>query len=212
MTNLPIDRDYRGRARIKVTIDIDGVLGDFAIMYSWKAHQLFGTDPLEGQGDSKTFYIEETLGLTRDQGRKVWDSITHADWAVMEVIPTKEEIRTLNLYAKSFLYDVKMLTARREGIRDVTERWLKANNINHNGLVMRNDKGVYIAEHGVDIHLEDRSEQVIDARDAGALAFVRDWPYNRDVEGPGIIRVGDLHQFFDLVKMHRATLDTGVPM
>lgn len=65
---------------MEINIDVDGVLAEFHPAFVKTAERVLGrTFPGPIYGDS--WHIEETMGLTKEEGQHVWDEVCKQGWA-----------------------------------------------------------------------------------------------------------------------------------
>lgn len=190
--------------KLGIGIDIDGVLADFVSTYSYIANQFYGT-PVIGHDACTTWKLEEHFDFTDEQGSAVWNALSHEDWLAMSCLLSEHEKVVLRAYAMNPAYEVIIVTARHQNIHGTTERWLKSQKISYNRLITKDGrhKGQVCIDENIEVFIDDQIENSLDVYEAGKVAFLRDWFYNRHAPDH-ILRAKDLTEFLRYCKEHRA--------
>lgn len=190
---------------MKIGIDIDGVLTDYArFMYD------YGTK----------FCVEKHLPLTIkpnqiDEAIFGWDEkITEAFWnRYLEEYVTNYPAR---FFASKVIQELKekheiyIVTARNEEglppedygkMRDFTKQWLKAQNIAYDAIVYtkRGNKLKDCIENDVQLMVEDEPMNIEELKEK-LMVLCYDCPYNQQVEGKNIIRVYSWYDILDKIE------------
>src|SRR5690606_7362152 len=83
-------------------------------------------------------------------------------------------------------------TNRYEDAFEETCSWLEAHGFPEGSLIFTDNKAEALkSENNKMVAIEDRTGNIVEMRRSGLLTVVRDWPYNREVDGPRVGSVGE---------------------
>jgi len=164
-----------------IGIDIDGVIGDSDKVFRKYIKKYFGIN-LRRQ-DVKDFYYEKVLGIPENEMKNFWKRIDEEKrWLEIEILPGA---KTALEYLKE-KYQIIIITARPENIRNLTEEWLSKNQIYYDRLYFINEhkgesKLSAILSNSINLKcfIEDRIDFALDFIKAGIKVILFDYPWNR---------------------------------
>lgn len=105
--------------------------------------------------------------------------------------PAKNAIRVLKKFEQNENINLYFITARRECLREITEKWFEKYGINISNLYLLGPvkKSGKALELGIDIFLEDDPYNAIDIAKNGVEVLLIDTNYNKNIDYNNIIRV-----------------------
>jgi len=163
-------------------VDIDNVLGDSAITFLEEINSIVGSS--FGFHDLMEYNMEKLphVGITSEL---VFSIITS------EVVLAKISLLDFSQEALHSLHALKfhivLVTARLESDRNVTEEWLERYNLYYDELIMGQQKDVVMRDlvsmHTAELVVvfEDHADNALCLAKEGALVFLFDKPWNRNV-------------------------------
>lgn len=186
-----------------VMVDIDGVLADFIWSFTSLLANLFGGRPYHTweQWDWGTIN-----GFTREQVSEAWDTVRGSrsfwvgvpDLLSSDGVPEVEGVRLLWREAVKGHIDLYLVTSRvGSTAKAQTEMWLRERNIYHPTVIVSGLKGFVARGVGATAAIDDSPAQLrsIYEHSPKTVVSVRDWAYNRCVEGYVGTRVGSVQEF-----------------
>lgn len=180
---------------VRVGFDIDGVLADFTDGFTRRATLLGFMKEPHSNGAQQTWEFP----MSKRAVNKVWRSIDENPfdfWAGLRPLAVHAELRSI-AYCP---HEIVHVSNRKDKplVRASTEIWLRHNLI-PGDLHLTPDKVATINELGLDYMIEDNPGNVQALFAAGINVYVRDWPYNRDLD-PAIPRVGSVAEYLEIIR------------
>ncbi|MCK4667982.1 hypothetical protein KAU33_14600, partial [Candidatus Dependentiae bacterium] len=182
----------KGRVMKKLLgIDIDGVIANSDVKFRESMTKYFNKD--FNREDVFTFSYEESFGITKEEMRGFWNHFyKKGEWLTIE--PLKGAIESIQKLKK--FYTIFVVTGRPDGLKEVTEGWLKKYNVYYDELFMTNflDKFEHLLNNGhrPEWFIEDHLYFSIGLARNGVKVLLFDYPWNRtgeDVTHINIYRV-----------------------
>lgn len=189
--------------KIKIGVDIDGVLADFVNHFLGHYNEKNGTN-FKYQ-DVKTFNFEDVAKVPSEVMDKELDTYMQSD-EFSEIQPLKDSIKHINILEAK--YELIIITSRPTYLVDETKRWLKhyyKNSFKH-VLFSKNvwtddrksgnkSKAELCMESGVNIMIEDGIEYALDISAKEITVLLVDSPWNQKKDLPNnVIRVHDWNE------------------
>lgn len=170
--------------RLKIGVDMDGVIDDFTSAFRNEAEVLLGR---KINGVQTNWNFEDCLDITKDEVKRVWDKIfaTENWWYLTpEANPLVDEL--LPWLCKN--HDVYFITNRPEiagfPTQQQTAMYLDELDIQFPTVLVVKNKGPIVKALALDVFLDDRPENLENIRAYSPTTYVRlmDQPYNRDYQ------------------------------
>lgn len=162
-----------------VAVDIDGVCADTLSLMLDVLNRHYGLDYTPEACTSYLFtdlYGPDAYQVLEPEFAHIFRSAP----------PVPGAVAVLN-HLTSTGIKIVYLTSRSPETRDITASWLRLNNFPDGHLVCTAAKGEAAVSLGITLAVEDSPFQAADlARHAAVVLF--DYPYNRHLTGPGIVR------------------------
>jgi 5'(3')-deoxyribonucleotidase len=193
---------------MKIGLDCDDVLADFAGHLVRKYNQLYGTNysVSEITPDPKRWI--ELFG--QEESRKVWDIIWTPGFNISLPLVEGSASGVEELVRDE--HELFVVTYRREFNHELTWKYLNDNFgqvfdelfcLVRRGGGHIYTKGQLCKMKGIDVMVEDLSENVVELVDRGIMTLVLDRSWNCDIaEGPLVKRVHSWPEIVDYVKPH----------
>jgi 5'(3')-deoxyribonucleotidase len=181
--------------RLKLGIDVDGVLADFTTAYREVCEKIVGK-PLPTM---PTDWYQSNWGLTNKDHDKAWREVeaTHNFYYHLKPLP---ESKFFNLQALDLTHRLYFITTRppTKGlpIEVQTEDWLTRFFFLRNPtVIVTRNKGIVSSALEIDSFIDDRPENLLDIRtnSPNTNIFLMDQSWNKDYTG--FSRVSDLSEF-----------------
>lgn len=191
--------------RIKVGIDVDGVLADFITAFMVEANALFNIPVVSMFTD----WNYGGTGITEAQADAVWEKLKNtSNWWLREVDMLPETDGLSELDKKALCY---FITSRGPTVGDPVEKqtaqWLRANFGLFTPTVIVMDlpsQKVPLAKAlTLDYFIDDKPSTCKQMANAGLKSYVKDALYNKDVNLP---RVATFNDFVEEVLRGRGQL------
>lgn len=184
---------------VRVGFDIDGVLADFTHGFTRKAQLLGLMKEPHSNGAQQTWEFP----MSKRDVNKVWRSIDANSfdfWNGLETLVTPGELRSLAF----FPHEIVHVSNRKDRahVRAASELWL-ARKLIPGFLHLTDDKARTVDDLGIDYMIEDNPDNIRAMFAAGINVYVRDWPYNRDLD-PAIPRVGSVAEYLEIIRRETA--------
>jgi len=174
---------------MKAGIDLDGVVADLMRPFLKEINKRFD---LELQYDDITSYhFSDCISVDIEDLRVIWESpefilgqplLPYARWGINRL--------------RDFGYKIYIVTARKSHLKTFTLGWLEKHEIPFDDIVTgkQEEKQSYIERNGLDIFIEDRTKNALEATKFCKRVYLMDKPYNRytitlDESKSNIIRV-----------------------
>jgi uncharacterized HAD superfamily protein len=162
-----------------IGIDIDGVIGDSDKIFRKHLNHFFHT--ALKRKDITEFYYEKVLGMSLEQVKPFWDDF-NARKLWLE-IPLISNAKTSIDYLKE-KYSIILITARNEGLKDLTAQWLAKNQIHYDELYLlagNETKLTKILQNNICLNalIEDKLENALNFAEEGVRVFLFDYPWNQ---------------------------------
>jgi len=165
-------RDKNG---LRIGIDIDGVLADTHSVLMDLASEHVPID----EEDRQKYGVQETKHGSDGLRNQVFEEIFEKGLiAEAPIIPGAAE-KVNELYDAG--NEIYIITARKKNWEEQTKEWLKKNGIKYHKLIMgAGKKGDVAKEEGIDVFIEDSSDNIENLEGNGIRAFVFSQPWNQD--------------------------------
>lgn len=197
--------EVRKRSQMRLIFDVDGVFADFSTAYADLLIKVDGKDRLPAGWRTNpdlhtpTWFWERFYGYSKQVEEEVWNThiIPSKDfWYELEPYPgAGEALGHINKLAKSG-HEVIFLTNRMgKDAKKQTEDWLmnvydgngKLKGIDNPTVLLSGDKTPILRALKANFYIDDKAETVVDVASLVGPEFtlyVKDAPYNRDVQYP----------------------------
>lgn len=186
-----------GETRLKIGIDVDGVLAAFSPEYIDLANEMFG---LHLNPEDQIGWAHQSLGLSDAQSDKVWDRINSTPNWWLHLLPTPNT-GFLKLAAdRHILYFITKRNPTTCGmaIEEQTAHWIRRNFwIPNPTVIVTERKGDVCKALDVDYFIDDKYEncQDVDNIAIHTTVYLQDAPYNREIRDGRIKRVANINAF-----------------
>lgn len=184
--------------RLKVGVDLDGVLCDFTGA-ARKILQLLYDRPTDSVVQME--WSLESLGITHEEERVMWNVIDkdHNWWERLYKLPQTHLVGKLCQEN-----EVYFITNRKNGlglpVEEQSKRWLTAKySIEHPSVILANRKGLLCAGLGLDYFIDDRPMNIEHVRESipTCKTVLLEHPYTADFQHP--LRVKTFNEFANMV-------------
>ena len=178
---------------MRIGLDVDGCFADFNTAFIQRVVDITGMDRFpERPFDIPCWNYPEHYGYSAEDTTRVWNSVT-SDPLFWRNLPAYEDAWIALGKIAALNDDVYFITSR-PGIQAKlqTEYWLRTHNYqNRPTVLISSAKGLCVRALKIDSYLDDRWENAMEAKAAGAQTFLIDRPWNRehDAEFFGIRRI-----------------------
>lgn len=164
-----------------IGIDIDGVIGDSDKIFRKYIKKFFGFELK--RKDVKSFFYEKVLGIPQKKMSEFWKYFTeNRKWLE---IPLLTGAKTAIDYLKE-KYQLVIITARPESVRELTLEWLKEKNIPYDRIFFIQEKKgekklQKIFSNGITLKcvIDDRLDVAMDFIKANIRVLLFDYPWNQ---------------------------------
>jgi len=189
---------------MKAGIDLDGVVANLMTPFLKEINKRFNLE-LKYE-DIISYRFEDWVPVDIEDLRAIWESpefiwgqplLPWARWGINRLI--------------DFGYSVYIVTARKSHLKTFTLEWLKKHKIPFDEIVTGKyeEKWSYIERNGLDIFIEDRTKNALEAGKFCKRVYLVDKPYNRyaitlDESKSHIIRVNNWRE---IIKLEREFLN-----
>ena len=187
-------------ARLKVGVDLDGVLANFTSAFKQEAEQV-----LDRRLEGSPVNWEMSNWMTDAEQTRVWNRIKASeDWFQLYVNPlpgVSRNIIHLDKYADPYFVSTRIQTAGKP-IKVQSQIWLNELGVEYPTVVITKDKGLVCKALGIAAFIDDKPENLEDiAKESPSTQlFLQDASYNRDYKEPkGWTRVLTFEAFVDKV-------------
>lgn len=187
---------------MRAGVDLDGVIADLLTPFTKKINKEFGLS-LKHE-DITSFHFADCIpGLDWDSIKSVWENpkfilkqplLPWAKWGINRL--------------KGLGYTIYIITARKSYLKQATLQWLEKHEIHFDEIVTgkREEKWSYIERKGLDIFIEDKAQNALEAVRSCERVYLIDAPYNKQLDEPKIIRV---EGWREIVKHERGFVSDG---
>jgi uncharacterized HAD superfamily protein len=189
--------------RLRLGIDIDGVLSDFTTPYHTICEQLTGKVlPAEVKD-----WFQSNWNLTPEIHKQAWDVISNTKNFYLHNMPFSD-ILNFDMTAFSKKYRLYFITTRviTEGdpIEIQTAKWLSCCGIKYPTVLVEKQKGEIARALRLDAIIDDRPENLIEVseKSTDTVLFLRDREWNQDADEKIKVpytRVYSFQEFSDIV-------------
>jgi uncharacterized HAD superfamily protein len=189
--------------RLKLGVDIDGVLADWTTSFSRFCAIKLGR---EFPRFSTTWDLAN-WGFASGEFKQAWDAMCELP-IFYEYLDPQPDTRDFSLHEFSKKHRLFFISTRPrtagEPMEYQTAKWLSwAMGVNYPTVLITENKGAVAAALGLDAFIDDKPENLADVHkhSPATWLYLRDWPYNRPeisdlVLTPGTYqRVADFRQF-----------------
>jgi hypothetical protein len=185
---------------IRILVDIDGVLADFALAFTQTAVDLGMLEKAVSYMNHQS-YDMSYLGLTHKQTRQVWSVIDGSRWWWLNkprTIIRREQMAELDEFATfNECYFVTNRYGGHPNVQHQTQLWLKALGIYRPNVITTNNKGKIAAALRITHSIEDKTEN---ANDICGKSFLLDRKYNQLDRKPRVKVIKTIDEFFKELK------------
>jgi uncharacterized HAD superfamily protein len=196
--------------RLRIGIDLDGVLADFVWKFTWTMARRFPEVaglPMH-TGEQPTWEFHKLPGITREMVAETWQVVEETpDWWVdVPLCATPDEVRWLGRIAER--HEVFVVTARYphgtgSSVTAQTRQWLHRYGLGAAGLLLTTRKGLAAQALGLGYFLDDHAGNAVDVADSTTglcQVLLLDRPFNRDLQDLRVSRVPSLGAFLEIVE------------
>ena len=187
--------------KLRVGIDVDGVLADFNTSYKKLIEKL---TPLRLPDISdyypNTWYYERAAGISKDDENRVWDAIksNHSFWHKLQPnLETFDFLQGLD----DLSADIYFITSRvGDSAKYQTEQWLRHNGfIAYPTVLISKEKGLCCKSLKLTHYIDDKNENctAVSEQSPDTKVFMLACPWNS--EQVGIPRIRSVHEFLKQV-------------
>jgi uncharacterized HAD superfamily protein len=190
-------------ARLKIGVDIDGVLANFVGQARADLQTILG-DGRPADDLIQTSWNFTSLGITKQEENQLWRYIDEFRnwWLQLERMPNTNYLRHLCDNAR-----VIFITNRKDGnknwgslpIEDQSRKWLERRfHIPHPTVLISDNKGPLVAGLGLDYFIDDRPKNVeeVVAASPATVTYLLDATYNKECQ---VQRVATFDDFARMV-------------
>ncbi len=171
--------------RPNIGIDIDGVIGDSDKTFRKYLNKEFGFNLK--RSDITKFMYEDILDVPKSKIKKFWENFTEKKlWLE---IPLLQNAKSSIDYLKD-KYNVIIITARPEKLKDMTVEWLEKNQIQYDDLIFIDEQNkeskiskIFQKNINLRFHIEDRAEYAVEFAKAEIKVILFDYPWNKNIKG-----------------------------
>ena len=167
---------------MKIAVDVDGVLAD--VIVAWL--DIYNADHHNSVRKEEVNHWDFFGTLNID--RMEFDRIFELAWKNWRSIPSCEAMLDQKVKNLSKLGDVSIVTARSTTSIPNVKAWLRDRMIFYDDMVVV-DYGPLKSTLDYDIFIDDSPLNAKNIARSGKLVLLYDQPWNRDIEGEGIVRV-----------------------
>lgn len=189
------------KTKLKIGLDLDGVVADFSQRFVELADLLYGFD-LKAEEQTGWQYEYNGVPLDSRYVDAIWQHIEETPnfWMTLDTLPDSQI-----LTEKALEYNLIFITARGlckgMSLEDQAANWLRRNYyIPNPQVIVSRDKGKLVNALGLNAFIDDRPENCIDiANNApNCKVFIHAAPYNTQYVSSyaGITRTKNLPEFF----------------
>lgn len=172
--------------RLKIGVDIDGVLVDFSSAFLKEAELVLGR---KIEGVQNRWNFEECLNITPEEVSKVWRQIKNTDdWFLLVPKPFPGVVNYLqDLTAK---HEVYFITSRSKtsgySPQEQSELYLQSLGVPIPTVIANKNKGLVAAALELDYFIDDYVENVklVMEKSPKTKVYIRDASYNKHEVGP----------------------------
>jgi len=187
---------------MKAGIDLDGVIADLLTPFIRKINKEFGLSVK--RKNISSFYFSDCIPSPNwDDIIKIWEDpdfilkqplVPWARWGI-------NRLRDLG-------YAIYIVTARKSHLKEATLQWLKKHKIYFDEIVTgkQEEKWSYIERKGLDIFVEDKAQNALEAIRFCERVYLIDAPYNKQLDEPKAIRVKGWRE---IVEQERRFINNG---
>ena len=173
--------------RLRIGIDVDGVIADFVTAFLEDAETLFKR-PMP-RATQTTWDFEDSLDITKDEVAQVWKHITASqNWFLLRPKAIPHVVTFLqDLAIKHELYFV---TSRKDTVgytaKEQTEFFLNGLGIDFPTVLANFNKGEIAAALKLHAFIDDypKNAEIIAAKSSATKGFLMNATYNQDYKGP----------------------------
>src|ERR1043166_583824 len=182
----------RRETRLRVGLDVDGVLGAFSPKFIEIANNLFG---LNLRPEDQTGWAHQSLGLTNKQADKVWDVINKTPNWWMEDLPVLRRTDKLHIAARQHqLYFITKRNPTNVGlpIEEQTAHWIRRHfYIPNPTVIVTEQKGLVANALELDFFIDDKYENCLDVQNNSprTQVYLHDAPYCKGQSLPAPMRL-----------------------
>jgi uncharacterized HAD superfamily protein len=172
--------------RLKIGVDVDGVLVDFVAAFKKEAAQVLGREII---GEQTSWDFEDSLEISQSEVSKVWDSIDATpDWFYLNAIAKPGVEHYLPWLTRA--HDVYFITSRKQGaglpVAYQTQLCLYELGVEFPVVIANTDKGETAAALELDAFVDDYIKNIerVCKVSPKTRVYIMDATYNKDFEGP----------------------------
>ena len=171
--------------RLKIGVDIDGVLVDFVSAFLKEAQQVLGR---EITGKHVTWEFEDSLDITKEEVKKVWKKIQATNnWFLLYPHPLPNISRALTSLVLE--HEVYFITSRATTAgytpQEQSQIYLQGLGVDFPTVIANVDKGELAAALKLDVFIDDNVENVkrVMLKSPKTKVFLRTASYNEKAQG-----------------------------
>lgn len=167
--------------KIKIGIDIDGVLCDSISHFVQEAKKRFGVTV--NKEDIVKFDIAAQSDLLQKQVTEIFSDPDYL--STLSPLPHAVNI----IRSLSAVYELHIVTTRYAEIKFATVDWLNEHKFAYYYIVTTNDKAGYAQQCGIEYFIEDRYKNAMSLANVCKKVLLFDAPWNRRPISDNIVRV-----------------------
>lgn len=170
--------------RLKIGLDVDGVLAAFSPRFVEMANEMFD---YRLDADNQTDWDHTCLGLTKQEEDAVWKRINSTpNWWLYELpmLPSTQNLTTAARHHKLYFITNRNQTTVGMPMEEQTAHWLRRHFwIPNPTVIVTKQKGKVVDALELDYFIDDKLENVQDVlANSDAVCYLHEAPYNKHIQ------------------------------
>jgi len=158
------------KKRLRIGIDMDGVVSDFVGTFIPLVKEKYGIDMKRDD-----IYVHDlflVLGITEEEaGELIVETLSHP------IDPMPGAVEGLKRLYEN--HDLHLITARPRSTMSITKAWLSSHDIPYHSLAWLTEGNKHLAEENLDVIIDDHLREVLRFRDKAKHLVIFDHPWNQ---------------------------------
>ncbi|MDP4088502.1 MAG: hypothetical protein Q8930_04410 [Bacillota bacterium] len=180
----------------RLGLDIDGCINDFSSLIYRYASFFSESHGIIKEIDMSDYLIERYFGWSEYMNNEFWTK--NYKHALTNTVPLPCAVEVISRL-KGENVEIDIITARREGLREITINWLNRHGIPFDKLIMSREKAKACIESRIDLMIEDEPENC-EAISEHTTVLCMAYKYNERLEGSNnLIRVSSWMEIYSEV-------------